>query len=95
MAEKLTFLNSFDESGFQLNSNRCVIETLQVVPYGIQELNLSSHQWSHKMYVICVEHPFICLSLKPGDKKLQLLKNFQNLKFASLPCQRVVSCLFW
>ena len=44
MAEKLTFLNSFDESAFQLNSNRCVIETLQVVPYGIQELNLSSHQ---------------------------------------------------
>ena len=26
------------------------------------------------MHVICVEHPFICLSLKPGDKKLQLLK---------------------
>ena len=26
------------------------------------------------MQVICVEHPFICLSLKPGDKKLQLLK---------------------
>ena len=78
------------------------------------------------MHVICVEHLFICLSLKPGDKKLQLLKlqasedvylirfsntgqiefyfitiairflqNFQNLKFASLPCQRVVSCLFW
>ena len=57
-----------------MNSNRCVIETLQVVPYGIQELNLSSHQRNHKMHVICVEHPFICLSLKPGDKKLQLLK---------------------
>ena len=26
------------------------------------------------MQVICVEHPFICFSLKPGDKKLQLLK---------------------
>ena len=26
------------------------------------------------MHVICVEHPFICFSLKLGDKNLQLLK---------------------
>ena len=36
MSEKPTFLNSFDEIGFQLNNNCCIIQTFHVVCYEIQ-----------------------------------------------------------
>ena len=64
MSENPTFLNSFDESGFQLNSNCCIIQTFHVVCYEIQEMRfkkVSSNEIAAK---------------KP--EKLQLLKLQSN-----------------